>query len=220
MANSRNVNPLSPNKSPPRDCLSEIISYAPPCDRPREEQRKSEPAAEPLECRHRKAHDVEVAPLDPIDEQGRAPLDRIGARLVAVLARPEIPLDLSRAEATEVDPRAGGGGRLPPRTEVQQTDPGEHLVPAPAQAAEHRARFGLPGGLSEQSAAEGHDRVGADDERGSVPARDRACLQPRQPDGVALDRFARVARGLDLAARLHAEAQAQVPQDLAAARRG
>src|SRR4030095_16201206 len=89
----------------------------------------------------RQAHDAPVAPAQLNDEARRAPLDRVGARLVVALAARDVLRDLLGGELLELDLRARDQ-RVDPLV-AHQRHRGEHLVPPAGKRREH-----LPGLLA------------------------------------------------------------------------
>src|SRR5581483_471463 len=87
----------------------------------------------------RQPHDAGIAAPQIRDEAGRAPLDRVSARLVVALARGDVLADLVLRERLER--HLGNRQRALYPVAVLERHRGEHLVAAPGKASQH------PGGV-------------------------------------------------------------------------
>ena len=81
------------------------------------------------------ADDVEVVALDPLDESGALPLDRVAARASLPLPARHVPGDVARRQLAERDARHLAVHLLPRRREQRQA--GDDFVRPAGQALEH-----------------------------------------------------------------------------------
>src|SRR5437868_2078176 len=127
---------------------------------------------EPNERRRRKADDVEVVALDPLDERRAASLDRVPAGASFPFAGREVRREVARRQSTEGDERGLRAHLLPcVRAQAQAR---HDLVSASREELEHLLRRSLVRRLPKHGAAAAHDGVDADDRPFS--AVHRACL--------------------------------------------
>src|SRR3954453_23357940 len=112
----------------------------------------------------RQADDVEIVALDTRDQDRPGALDGVAAGAPAPLRGAHVPVQQRGARVAEVDRGDLGRGV----GELAVTDNGDRpddLMAATGQARDVGARLGLVGGLAEDVAADGHQRVGAERER-------------------------------------------------------
>ncbi len=157
--------------------------------------------------------DVVPGPLGALDERTAEALDRVRPGLVERLARRDVGIDLGPTQGAEPHP-----ADLDDPVHVAVTrngDPGEDLVGAPRQPAEHGAGVVGVCRFAQELAVERHDRVRADHDGLGMSFGDVAGLVVRQPGDVARSRFVRQ-RGLVDVGRLDRELVAGVGHELEA----
>ena len=100
-------------------------------------------SAKSFECGNRESDYVEEAAVDFIDEDGGPALSSVGAGLVAVLARFEIPGNFRRRETAEMNAGAAESAEDATFCAISQANSRDDFVPPAAQALEHEPCVGL-----------------------------------------------------------------------------
>jgi hypothetical protein len=166
----------------------------------------------------RQSHDIGKGAVEVLDDHFAVFLDRIGAGLVEGIDVFEVTANLAGIEGMKRDVGAFHESALAMTPEVEEADPGDHLMRAALEERQHPAGVVKGGWFTEEVVIDTDEGIGAEDLMIGVLFGDRAGLAI----GVELTEFMRaevVMKHLGQGAGDGFEAEAHMAQEFAAAGR-